>query len=83
MTGRQRRGMVIKNTNATPVSVQMTTRAILLRPGDEEMVTAEEVQDAGLRDHLQVRSVSIVRPTTEEEEIQLKERLDAIVPNES
>jgi hypothetical protein len=71
--------MVIKNTNATPVAVQMSTRSILLTPGDEAMVTAEEVQDAGLRDHLQVRSVSIVRPTTEEEEVALKERLESAV----
>ncbi len=71
--------MVIKNTNATPVAVQMATRSILLKPGDEAMVTAEEVQDSALRDHLQVRSVSIVRPTTEEEEIELKERLVAAV----
>lgn len=79
MTGRQRRGMVIKNTNATPVAVQMSTRSILLRPGDEAMVTAEEVQDSGLRDHLQVRSVSIVRPTTEEEEVALKLRIESTV----
>lgn len=75
--------MVIKNTNATPVAVQMASRSILLRPGDEEMVTAEEVQDEGLRDHLQVRSVSIVRPTTEEEEIGLKERLESPVTGDN
>ncbi len=69
--------MLIKNTNATSVEVVMQTRTISLAPGDEALVTAEEVQDSGLRDHLQVRGVSIVRPSTEEEETELKQALAA------
>ena len=71
MASRQRRGMLIKNTNATAVTVEMSTRTITLHPGDEALVTPEEVQDSALRDHLQVRGVSIVRPSTEAEEEEL------------
>ena len=39
----------------------------MLGPGDEELLTAEEVLDTDLRAKLQVRAVSIVRPATDEE----------------
>ena len=68
--------MLIKNTNTAAVTVKMQTRTIVLAPGDEAFVTAEEVQDAGLRDHLQVRGVSIVRPSTEAEEDGLREKIE-------
>lgn len=68
--------MLIKNTNTSTVSVVMQTRTIIMAPGDEALVTAEEVQDSGLRDHLQVRGVSIVRPATEVEEAELKQALE-------
>lgn len=77
MGSRQRRGMLIKNTNTGPVTVVMQTRTIVLEPGDETLVTAEEVQDSGLRDHLQVRGVSIVRPSTEMEDSELRQTLEA------
>ncbi|MEZ4700071.1 MAG: hypothetical protein R2834_07055 [Rhodothermales bacterium] len=65
---KQRRGMVIKNTNTRPVDIAMKTRPLRLNPGEEKAVTAEEVRDGDLREKLQVRAVSIVRPTTIEEE---------------
>lgn len=67
--------MLIKNTNAQTVKINMATRTISLDPGEEELVTAEEVLDSTLRDFLQVRGVSIVRPARDEEEAELKERL--------
>ncbi len=75
MTTRKRKGMLIKNTNPHTVTIKMTTRTITLEPGDEELITAEEVLDDTLRTNLQVRGVSIVRPALEEEEAELRERL--------
>jgi hypothetical protein len=75
MSDRKRKGMLIKNTNARSVTIDMATRTISLAPGEEELVTAEEVLDATLRDFLQVRGVSIVRPARDEEEAELRERL--------
>ena len=75
MSNRKRKGMLIKNTNARTVTINMATRTISLDPGEEELVTAEEVLDETLRDFLQVRGVSIVRPAREEEEAELRERL--------
>jgi hypothetical protein len=60
--------MLIKNTNVTPVEIGMSTRTINLAPGDEELLTAQEVLDPALRAKLQIRAVSIVRPATDEEE---------------
>ena len=65
---RKRKGMLIKNTNKTPVRIKMSSRTIQLGPGEEELLTAEEVLDPDLRAKLQVRAVSIVRPATDEEE---------------
>ncbi|MGB0651154.1 MAG: hypothetical protein ACPG3U_07955 [Rhodothermales bacterium] len=75
MSDRKRKGMLIKNTNTQTVKIDMATRSITLEPGEEELVTAEEVLDATLRDFLQVRGVSIVRPARDEEEAELRERL--------
>ncbi len=77
MTTRKRKGMIVKNTHARPVTVDMSTRTIVVNPGDELPVTAEEVRDAALRQHLQVRAISIVRPTSDEEEEILKQQLEA------
>jgi hypothetical protein len=63
--------MWIKNTATRPVTVEMVGRTLVLPPGHEELVSAEEVLDPVLRQHLQVRSVSIVRPATPEEEAAL------------
>ena len=71
---KQRRGMLIKNTNTRPVDIEMKTRPLRLNPGQERFITADEVRDAALREKLQVRAVSIVRPSTEaEEDLLMKE----------
>jgi glycosyltransferase involved in cell wall biosynthesis len=65
---KKRRGMIIKNTDDRPVDIQMATRDIRVNPGQEVMITADEVRDTALRQNLQVRAISIVRPVTAEEE---------------
>lgn len=60
--------MFIKNVSEHPVDIRMKTRVLRLSPGDIQMITAQEVRDVVLREHLQVRSVAIVRPATAEEE---------------
>ena len=75
MSNRKRKGMLIKNTNFQTVTINMATRTISLDPGEEELVTAEEVLDEALRDFLQVRGVSIVRPALDEEEEELRAKL--------
>lgn len=74
---KRRRGMIIKNTDDRPVDINMATRTIQVRPGEERMITSEEVRDPKLRESLQVRAISIVRPTTEEEEVQLQAEIEA------
>lgn len=69
--------MIVKNTNDRPVEIEMATRRLVVRPGEEKMITSEEVRDGALRQKLQVRAISIVRPATEEEEIALRESLEA------
>ncbi len=63
--------MLIKNTNTRPVAIVMKTRPLTLNPGEEKMITADEVRDSALREKLQIRAISIVRPSTEAEEEQL------------
>ena len=72
----KRRGMLIKNTNPRSVEIQMATRRVRLDPGEEQFITAEEVRDVALRENLQVRAVSIVRPATEVEDQELLRRLE-------
>lgn len=74
MGTRRRKGMLVKNTNPHSVEIVMSTRKIVLEPGDEELLTAEEVLDPSLRSNLQIRAVSIVRPATDEEEEGLREQ---------
>ncbi len=78
MASRERRGMVIKNTDTRSVSIDMATRTIVLDPGAEKLITADEVKDSNLRDFLQVRAISIVRPATSEEEDELINELQNI-----
>lgn len=73
---KQRRGMLIKNTNTRPVQIQMANRAMRLNPGEEKFITAEEVKDTALREKLQVRAISIVRPSTEAEEDVLRQEIE-------
>jgi hypothetical protein len=72
---KQRRGMLIKNTNDRSVEIRMSTRTLHLNPGEEKFITADEVRDPNLRDKLQVRGVAIVRPASETEEEALWEEL--------
>ena len=70
--------MLIKNTNDRAVNIEMKNREIRLNPGEEKFITAEEVRDDQLRAKLQVRAISIVRPSTEEEEVELRKEIDAL-----
>jgi len=69
---KQRRGMLIKNTNDRSVEIPMSTRNLVLEPGAEKLITSDEVRDPVLREKLQVRGIAIVRPSTEEEEEALR-----------
>ncbi len=71
--GKKRRGMIVKNTNDRAVEITMATRLLRVGPGEEKMITADEVRDPALRESLQVRAISIVRPTTEAEEHTLRQ----------
>lgn len=72
---RQRRGMLIKNLTERPLAIRMATRRLDLEPGEERPVTAEEVRDSVLREHLQIRTIAVVRPITPEENEQLERAL--------
>lgn len=74
---RKRKGMVIKNTGDRRVDISLTTRTLVIHPGEEYSVTADEVRDPVLRENLQVRAISIVRPTTEAEEDAVRRLLEA------
>lgn len=76
MGDKTRRGMIIKNTNDRPVEIQMANRRLAVGPGQEQMITADEVRDPTLRQSLQIRAISIVRPATEAEEIALRQELE-------
>jgi hypothetical protein len=60
--------MFIKNVSERPVEIRMASRTLRLKAGEVTQITAEEVRDETLRNHLQVRSVAIVRPTTADED---------------
>ncbi len=72
----KRRGMLVKNTSERPVAIEMNTRVLQLGPGEERLITSDEVRDPALRESLQIRSVSIVRPSTLEEEQSLRRLLE-------
>ena len=76
---KHRRGMLIKNTNDRAVKIEMKTRQISLKPGEEKFITAEEVRDEELRAKLQIRAISIVRPSTEAEEAMLIKEIEELV----
>lgn len=67
--------MLIKNTGSESVQITMATRVMTIDSGEEQFITPEEVRDPLLRESLQVRAISIVRPATEEEDEALKQRL--------
>jgi hypothetical protein len=59
--------MLIKNVVERPLTLALDTRVVSLEPGEETVVSAVEVRDAVLRENLQVRTIAIVRPATDEE----------------
>ncbi|WP_412060296.1 hypothetical protein [Rubrivirga sp. IMCC45206] len=63
----ERRGMIIKNVSDAPLDLRLDTRTLEMTAGQEIPVTAVEVRDTRLRQALQIRSIAIVRPTTDEE----------------
>lgn len=65
---RIRRGMLIKNISEEPLTISMETRDLHMEPGEVTIVKPDEVLDSTFRHHLQVRSVTIVRPATKEDE---------------
>jgi hypothetical protein len=80
MATRKRKGMWIKNTHVKPVRIEMATRTVQLSSGEQLLVSAEEVLDATLRAYLQVRAISIVRPSTDDEEEGLRAELSGAGP---
>lgn len=68
--------MLIKNLSERPLTIEMATRTLELEAGGETAVTAEEVRDGILREHLQVRTIAVIRPTTSEENEQLERELE-------
>ena len=75
---RKRKGMVIKNTDDRTVEVKLATRSLVIQPGEEYPITADEVKDPVLREKLQVRAISIVRPTTDDEEDAVQRLLEEL-----
>ncbi|MBO6575491.1 MAG: hypothetical protein JJ896_10850 [Rhodothermales bacterium] len=75
MATRKRKGMWIKNSSTKPVAIEMATRKVSLSPGQKLLISAEEVRDTTLRANLQVRAISIVRPSSDEEEEALQRYL--------
>ena len=64
----ERRGMLIKNVSEGPVDLKLDDRTLHLDPGDERVVSAVEVRQSVLRESLQLRTIAVVRPSTDEEE---------------
>ena len=62
--------MLIKNVSERPLTLSLDSREIQLTAEGEVIVTAEEVRDPALQAHLQVRSVAVVRPSTDDEEVE-------------
>ncbi len=73
---RKRKGMIIKNTEDRLVEINLTTRTLVIRPGEEYVLAAVEVKDPVLRENLQVRTISVVRPSTEAEEDEVQRLLE-------
>ncbi|MFP4227326.1 MAG: hypothetical protein ACLFTE_00695 [Salinivenus sp.] len=75
MADRDRRGMLITNNGTEQVRVSMASRMLRIGPGEQALITPEEVRDPALREALQERSIAIVRPATEAEDEALQKRL--------
>ncbi|NNF57357.1 MAG: hypothetical protein HKN04_03865 [Rhodothermaceae bacterium] len=71
----QRRGMLIKNVAERPLTIRLQSRVLKMEAGDEVLITSEEVRDPTLRDNLQLRTIAVVRPATDEEDETLAQEL--------
>ncbi|MEM6784238.1 MAG: hypothetical protein AAF624_10955 [Bacteroidota bacterium] len=67
--------MLIKNVSEAPLTIILASRALEMTAGEEILVTASEVRDPVLRDHMQRRTIAIVRPSTDDENDALLARL--------
>ena len=72
-----RRGMLIKNVSEKPLSFTMETREVNMTKGEEIIVSAKEVKDNVLRNEMQLRTIAVVRPATDEEERALQIELNS------
>lgn len=77
MADRERRGMLIKNSGTRTVRIEMASRSVEMEPSDEVFITPEEVLDPKLREALQIREITIVRPATTEEDVALREQIES------
>ncbi len=77
MADRERRGMLIKNSGTRSVRIEMASRSVEMGPGDEVFISPEEVLDPKLREALQLREITIVRPATTEEDVALRDQLES------
>ncbi|MFB3132938.1 MAG: hypothetical protein ACE10K_10500 [Rhodothermales bacterium] len=68
--------MIVKNTEERTVEINLATRTLVIHPGEEYPISADEVKDPVLRENLQVHTISIVRPMTEAEEDELQRLLE-------
>ena len=73
---RKRKSMIVKNTEERTVEINLATRTLVIHPGEEYPISADEVKDPVLRENLQVHTISIVRPMTEAEEDELQRLLE-------
>ncbi len=72
----ERRGMLIKNVSEGPLDLRLDDRTLHLDPGDERVVSAGEVRQPLLRESLQLRTIAVVRPSTDEEANVLAEEME-------
>ena len=75
---RKRKGMIIKNTEERLVEINLRTRTLVIHPGEEYVLAPDEVKDPVLRENLQVRTISILRPATEAEEDEVQRLLEEL-----
>lgn len=68
--------MLIKNVSERPLRISLGSRVLDMTAGEELFVTATEVRDTVLRENLQIRTIAVVRPATEEETEELHDRLE-------
>ena len=75
---RKRKGMIIKNTGPTPMSIAFENRTVDIPPKGTIPIMSEEAMNDALRDLLQVRALAIVRPLTPSEEAAIRESVGQV-----